>query len=72
MKRGANLTDQRQIILYEEQGATAKQISEALKIDVKVVQSFMKEKVTKAKKKVKERDDAAQKEHAEIMEKKKG
>ncbi len=72
MKRGANLTDQRQIILYEEQGATAKQISEALKIDVKVVQSFMKEKVTKAKKKVKERDAAAQKEHAEIMEKKKG
>ncbi len=72
MKRGANLTDQRQILLYEEQGATAKQISGHLKIDEKVVQSFMKEKVTKAKKKVKDRDEAAKKEHAEIMDKKKG
>lgn len=70
MKRGANISDQKQISLYEDQGATAQQISSALSIDIKVVKSFMKEVAVKAKKKVKEKDTAANKEHAEIMDKK--
>lgn len=67
MKTGANPTDQKLITYYAEQGGTAKQISNKLRIKLSCVESFMPEKAEEAKKKTKTRNKKADADHKKIM-----
>lgn len=71
MKKGVNKTDLKRILYWYEQGASAEQISQKMKIDLGTVRKFVPEKVKESKKKTKARNKKAEVEHTAIMDAKK-
>lgn len=72
MKVGASKKDQAKIIKYTEAGYNASQISQMLFIRPEIVERFTPEKQGKSKAKVKAINDAANKKHGEVMDRKNG